>query len=152
MAGLGRRRHIEKHNTACQGRGSVPEEHRPRICLSKQKANQKELVAALLPYLTLPLEFAGRPILLHWTDNIAALADLTKEYSMAPDLMPSTHGYPPPSHLFGLNWYYRRLIWPTSPRVAWTWLTAYGESHHGLFQNRKDGFSSVKRLEETKNQ
>ena len=91
-SGLGRRKYIERYYSARHGRGSVPEELRRRFCVSKQKINQVELVAALLPYLTFPGEFAGRPVL-HWIDNTAALAALTKGYSKASDSAHLVHAF-----------------------------------------------------------
>ena len=91
-AGMGRRAYIEMYYSARHGSGSVPYQLRRRFCVSKQKINQVELVAALLPYLTFPGDFAGRPVL-HCLDNTAALAALTKGYSRATDSAHLVHAF-----------------------------------------------------------
>ena len=58
----------------------------------KQYIGQLELLAAVIPYYSMPELFAGRKVL-HFIDNTAAVAGLTKGYSARVDSARIVHAF-----------------------------------------------------------
>ena len=58
----------------------------------RQQIGQLEILAALIPYLSLAPRLAGKRVI-HWIDNSSAVAALSKGYSSAPDSARLVHAF-----------------------------------------------------------
>ena len=84
--------HLRRWYTWYHGAGALPQGLRERFLVRKQYIGQDELVGALTPYLSLPGLF-GEAKVLHFIDNTAALAGLTKGYSRVVDSAHIVHAF-----------------------------------------------------------
>ena len=75
---------LAEHYTWSHGSAYVPDEIMEMLILRKQQIGQAELLGAVVPYLSMPKELAGRDVL-HWIDNTSAKAALVHGYSGKPD-------------------------------------------------------------------
>jgi len=70
----------------------VPESFMRGFVRRKQQIGQLELLAGLVPYLSMPDVMAGARVC-HWIDNTSAVAALTKGYSGVPDSARIVHAF-----------------------------------------------------------
>ena len=77
------------------GSAEVPESFMQGFVRRRQQIGQLEILAGLVPYLSVPHLLAGRDVV-HWIDNTSAKAALVHGYSGAPDssrLVHALHAY-----------------------------------------------------------
>ena len=86
---------LAEHYDLYHGSAEVPERLMAGFVRRKQQIGQLEILAALVPYLSMPATLAGRDVV-HWIDNTSAKAALVHGYSGAPDssrLVHALHAY-----------------------------------------------------------
>ena len=74
------------------GSSVVPKDFMEGFSLRRQYIGQVELLGAFAPYLSVPHLLEGRRVI-HWIDNSAALAGLTKGYSGVTDSVRLVHAF-----------------------------------------------------------
>ena len=86
---------LAAHYDLYHGSAEVPERLMAGFVRRRQQIGQLEILAAIVPYLSMPATLAGRDVL-HWIDNTSAKAALVHGYSGAPDssrLVHALHAY-----------------------------------------------------------
>ena len=83
------RQYYELHH----GGASLPDDLSDALVRRKQQIGQVEIIGAIAPYLSLPMDQLAGADIIHFIDNTSALAALTKGYSGVPDSARLVHTF-----------------------------------------------------------
>ena len=83
---------LHRHYDFVHGSAVVPESFMQGFVRRKQQIGQLEILAGLVPYLSVPTLLSGREVI-HWIDNTSAKAALVHGYSGVPDSARLVHAF-----------------------------------------------------------
>ena len=94
-AGAGPEDFLAEHYDLNHGSAEVPERLMAGLVRRRQQIGQLEILATIVPYLSMPATLEGRDVA-NWIDNTSAKAALVHGYSRAPDnsrMVHALHAY-----------------------------------------------------------